>query len=157
MSDLFFLDDGVEKKIEDVVEAEVKINHFSFAKDLTNIKSYLYLENNETLTEDKRYNSFLINKLFSMDESTFQYAQLMNENYILDSKLNHDFYFYGIPKKFVYFKYAKKLQEEDILQYIKKEYNCSTRIAKQYINLLTEDDRKKLVYKYTKGYGGVTK
>ena len=77
-------------------------NVFDYVKDLSFEKKYLFSD--ET---SKLYDKFLVNRSFSYFTDTLLYANSMNMCSLIDSKMHHDFYFHGIPRRKRFSKWNK--------------------------------------------------
>ncbi len=71
---------------------------------LNNKKNHML---DEGLMTTKEYNSFIINKNYSFGDDIL-FANMMNMNSHLSSKMQYDFYFYGLDNKSRYNKWIKK-------------------------------------------------
>lgn len=93
--------------------------------------------NNYCYSED--YNPFVVNRAMSQHIDTIFYAEEMNCRFNVSQQMQYDFYFYSIKKyKRQFVKWTKKSNINN-LAYIKEYYNCSDSIAKQYLEILTDD------------------
>lgn len=95
-------------------------------------------------------NSYMINKTLSMYSDCILQANYMNYYWSLDGKLKHDFYQNLIrpyKRKFSYFK-GDKYNKLDI---VKEHYKVNNTKAKEYLELLTDDDLRDLEKAYYKG------
>ena len=102
----------------------------------------------DDITESE-YNAFIINRGLSFFPDTVLYANEMNLNHHLDSRLQYDFLINMIRKKRRFSKWNKP-QIIDDLDVIKEYYGYSNKQAKAVHNLLSSDkigDLRKKVYK----------
>lgn len=99
---------------------------------------------------EKEFVPFIINRLFSCDQSLALVANEVNRNGFT-KRMIFDLYFYGVPKcnKFISYN-AKKAKAEKELQYIMEYYKCNMTTAKDYQVLLSEDDRDKIIEYFEK-------
>lgn len=104
----------------------------------------------ENTDAEKHYNPFIVNKNFSFGTDSLPYADMMNQLWHIDKKLQYDFYWHGLPKKKRFNKWIKA-DAIDNVEIVKEYYKCSERLAKQYINILTEDQIKEIKKKLFKG------
>jgi len=127
---------------------------FDFVKSFTSTKENLY--DNEALFL-KDYVPFVVNRALSNDPRCALFVDAISIYPDLDKKMQHDFYFYGIPKLRTGSMWTKK-QEADInMEYVKivaKDLNVSIQRAIELLPLIDEE----LLDKYGKLQGGkVTK
>lgn len=123
------------------------INIWSFVNTLSEDKNYLYDEDTE-----KQYTPFTVNKAFSIHLDTLHHAAVMNQCYNLDKKMQHDYYFYSLPKKVRRKKWLKKTDQEkaeikvieDVANVI--QYNFIK--TKAFWKTLTPLQRKEFLNKY---------
>jgi hypothetical protein len=129
---------------------EVK-NVFDFVNDIGYGKEYLYSQETKS-----KYDSFIINRAMSQHPDSIMYANEMNKHPELDKLLQHDFYFYVLSRKKRYGKWAKADKEdESVLNLIISHYKVNRVHAKQYLELMTDEDLKSL--KNTYKLGGLKK
>ena len=103
---------------------------------------------------EKQYNSFMVNRGLSYFRDTVIYANEMNKNHHLDSRLQFDFLINIIRKKKRFSKWNKPETVDD-LDIIKEYYGYSNEKARSAHKLLSPDqlnEIRKKVYK-----GGKTK
>jgi hypothetical protein len=86
---------------------------------------------------EKYYDSYIINKYFSLFPDTLFYSEQMNVSNTLSRKLQHDFYLYSIPKSNRYKKIEKKWAKNENIKLFCDYFKCSTQKAYQY-NLIYE-------------------
>lgn len=69
---------------------------------------------------NKEYVPFMINRILSNSPSTVLFANAINQNGVLDKKLQYDFYRLGIPKTKSYSKWVKKesIENQEHLDFI---------------------------------------
>ena len=99
------------------------------------------------------YNAFLTNASFSQRKDTVIYANEMNKYHMLGNRPQYDFYFYSLPKKAYFAKWAKKVKTdytESIIWY----FNVSYKVAKQYEKVLKKEQMDTIKAKYDKREGG---
>jgi len=99
------------------------------------------------------YNSFLTNLGFSQRQDTVIFANEMNKYADLNDKEQFDFYFYSLPKKNYFAKWAKKMKTEDT-QMIMEYFKVSYKIAKQYEKILKQKQLEKIKKWYESRLGG---
>ena len=89
------------------------------------------------------FNTFLFNTMYSQRKETIFYSNEMNKNIDFSERMVFDFYFHSLPKKSFFSKWAKGIKEEYLL-YVKGYYNCSDKVAKEYIKVLTKEELEKI-------------
>lgn len=97
-----------------------------------------YISNKKYPDSLDGYNSFLTNLGFSQRQDTVVFANEMNKYSDLGDKEQFDFYYYCLPKKNYFAKWAKKMKTEDT-QMIMEYFKVSYKVAKQYEKILKED------------------
>ena len=112
------------------------MNPFDFVKQINQGKVNLM---DETPELEKEYKQFIINRALSFNHDTVLYANEMNFNNHLDSKLQFDFFLNTIRPKKRYGKWLKRKKEDNVvLELIKKYCKCSYAKARDYALLLNE-------------------
>ena len=99
---------------------------------------------------EKEYNAFIINKGLSWFADTVIYANEMNRNHHLDSRLQFDFLINIIRKKNRPSKWMKP-QEIENLELIKEYYGYSNEKAKSVLTLLSNANIEELKHRIYKG------
>jgi len=137
----------VEIKPEAVEEWGKGINVWSFVNSLSEDKNYLFDDNTA-----KEYNPHTVNRAFSIHIDTLHHASLMNRCYNVDKKMQHDYYFYSLPKKVRRKKWLKKSDEEKreikILEDVANTIGYNIIKAKAFWKVLTEQQRKQFLATY---------
>ena len=108
------------------------MNPFDFVKQINQGKVNLI---DETPELEKEYKQFIINRALSFNHDTVLYANEMNFNNHLDSKLQFDFFLNTIRPKKRYSKWLKR-ENNEVLELIKVYYKCSYAKAREYATLL---------------------
>lgn len=120
------------------------INAMSFTK-----KDLMTGTENDKLAE-QGYNAWLTNKAFANFPDTILHANDMNTLYHLDNKPQFCYYINILrPRK----RFKKWLKEEknDNIELICNAYQCNKRIAKQYLNILSDEQLTLLKKEQEKG------
>jgi hypothetical protein len=108
----------------------------------------------DSFTEDEQngFNAFIINKALSFNKDYIQVVEMAMTYPMPPNKL-YDFYKDIIPKKSLWNKWIKSQVnfDEQELQFIAEYFECSTREAKDFIDLL-EDQEKDLILLTVKGF-----
>jgi len=99
------------------------------------------------------YNPFLTNLGFSQSQETVLYANEMNKYSELPEQAQFDFYYYSLPKKNYFAKWAKKMKTEDT-QMIMEYFKVSYKVAKQYEKILQPKQMKQIKVWYETRKGG---
>lgn len=99
---------------------------------------------------EKAFNPYLTNRQFSLFMDTVLFANEMNRLYDLPYPAQHDFYLHGLAKKKRFKKWPKKVDNE-LLDMICNKYDCNRMIAKQYVDLLTNEQLELLKQEQEKG------
>ena len=114
---------------------------FDYAKSLLNSKENLYTTDEIFM---KEYDPFMVNRILSNSPQATIFANVLNMFPELDKKLQHDFYFYGLPKARSSGKmWTKKEVDEGALElakYVSVEMNVSLKRAYGYLPFIAEDD-----------------
>ena len=110
------------------------MNPFDFVKQINQGKVNLM---DETPELEKEYKQFIINRALSFNHDTVLYANEMNFNNHLDSKLQFDFFLNTIRPKKRYSKWLKR-ENNEVLELIKNYYKCSYAKARDYVTLLND-------------------
>jgi len=111
------------------------MNFFDFLNSINFTKIDLIQEDP---TNEKEYNSFMINRGLSYFADTIMYANEMNMSYGIDKKMQYRFYLEAIPKKKRFSKWAKKESADKNCELIMKAYGCSKKNAIEALSILTE-------------------
>ena len=88
---------------------------------------------------EKKYNSVIINKNFSVDPQTVLCANTMNEMHYLDKKMQYDYLYACVKKKDRYTKWIKstELENQDLIM---EYYKINRARAKEYLSMMTDED-----------------
>ena len=122
----------------------------------TNESPFVYMNNisNKTYPDTlDGYNPFLTNLGFSQKQDAVLYANEMNKYSNLPIDAQFDFYYYSLPKKNYFAKWAKKVKTEDtemIMEYFKVSY----KVAKQYEKILQDKQLQQIKKWYKTRKGG---
>lgn len=92
---------------------------------------------------ERLYTPFVVNKCLSFFPDTIFHANEMNCNWVVDKKMQFDFYRLSIRKKKRYSAWLKKETEENIAL-IKQVYGYTDIKAQQVLNILGPGDMDKL-------------
>lgn len=124
-----------------------KATIWDFVNSISENKEYLFDEQTS-----KEYTAYTINRAFSIHLDTLHHAATMNQAHGLDKKMQHDYYFYGLPKKVRRKKWLKKSDEEKaeakILDDVAKVIGYNYSKTKSFWKVLSDKQRKELLTKY---------
>jgi hypothetical protein len=100
----------------------------------------------------KEYTPFTVNRAFSIHIDTLHHASTMNQCYNLEKKMQHDYFFYAVPKKVRRKKWLKKSDEEKqeikILEDVAEVIGYNFLKTKAFWKVLSEPQRKEFLAKY---------
>jgi len=130
-----------EKEVEKKV---TKPSPFTFSNDIANKKYPSSFDG---------YNAYLLNLSLSQRKDTVLYANEMNKYHQLPIRSQFDFYFYGLPKKPLFAKWAKASKEDNI-DAVREYYNCSVKEAQSYLRVLTIPQLSEIEEWFAKYKGG---
>ena len=122
------------------------MNHFDYLKSITDSKEDIMVDD----LAEKDYNAFMVNRGLSYYNDTVIYANEMNKNSHIDSRLQFDFLKQIIRKRkrFSTWNKADKLADIEV---IKEYYGYSRDKAYQVLPLLSKDKIDHLRKKISKG------
>ncbi len=122
------------------------MNHFDYLKSITDSKEDIMVDD----LAEKDYNAFMVNRGLSYYNDTVIYANEMNKNSHIDSRLQFDFLKQIIRKRKRFSKWNKADKLADI-EIIKEYYGYSRDKAYQVLPLLSKDKIDHLRKKISKG------
>lgn len=106
------------------------------------------LSKDKMLTDEEvesHFNLFMTNRIFSNDQQFIHLANEMNKKGYT-KKMAFDCYFYGVPKTKRYIPYNSKKEKKDKqLEYMIQFYQCSLQTAKQYMELISDEDKQYII------------
>jgi hypothetical protein len=106
------------------------LNSINFTKD--------YLMDDSDPQWEKKYPAFVVNKCMSGHIDTIMFANEMNMNHGLSSKLQYDFLLNSVRKRKRFSPWLKKEKIQD-LDAVKSYYGYSNEKAQQALKILTKD------------------
>lgn len=121
---------------------------FDFANDISHTKKYLIKHERD----EGEYNSFVVNRYFTLFPDTIFYANEINISNCIDKKMQHDYLFYSIRSKKRYSKWPWKKVNRDDYTLIQSIYKYSHRKTKAALNVVT--DQQLQVLKKQQQQGG---
>jgi hypothetical protein len=130
------------------------ISPFDFINSFNAKTKYLI----ESDLDEKDYAPWVINKGLSFTRDTVLFANEMNQFYELDRKMQHDFYYHGIPKGKRYGKWLK-LEKVDVIELLSEYYGINKMVAATYMQLLDDKQIAIIREKMVKGgrHGNISK
>ena len=112
------------------IELSDWLNSINFTKDNR--------MDSDDVSVEKQYPAFIINKCMSAHIDCVLYANEMNRNHQLPSKLQYDFYLNSIRKKKRFSPWLRKEKIQD-LDAVKSYYGYSNEKATQALNILNKE------------------
>ena len=122
------------------------MNPFEYLGSINNTKKDIMVDD----VTEKEYNAFIINRGLSFFPDTILYANEMNINHHLDSKLQYHFLINIIKKKKRFSKWLKPT-EVDNLELIKEYYGYSNEKAKSVLPLFNAEHIEEIKQRIYKG------
>lgn len=120
------------------------MNLFDWINEITyNKRSW-----NSFTDEDKsEFNLFIINRFLSMNPDNIDVINLIQRYPTCSNKVVYKYYCDLLPKKKSFFKYIKSSikWEKETVDKVAEYYKCSTREAKEYINILNDNQIKDIL------------
>ena len=102
--------------------------------------------------EKKSFNIFIINKALSMNPNYLSIVNMVQRytNNLLDPKEVFNLYFNLLPNKFRFYKWIKgtKDKNKEKYQILAQHFKCSSREAKDYMELLNKKEINKILKLY---------
>ena len=102
--------------------------------------------------EKKSFNIFIINKALSMNPNYLSIVNMVQKytNNLLDPKEVFNLYFNLLPNKFRFYKWIKgtKDKNKEKYQILAQHFKCSSREAKDYMELLDKKEINKILKLY---------
>lgn len=105
--------------------------------------------------DEKSYNPYMVNRTLSYHVDCVFYANEMNMNYLLDGKMQYDFYLHSIRKMKRKFQKWHKNVDSDDLKLVKEHFGYSDEKAKDALRILSEEQLEQIRTRMDKG--GITK
>lgn len=127
--------------------ADGKLNPWDYIKSINQSKEYLF--SNEEISS-REYSPFMVNRGMSHSLAGLPFAEAMDQASHLDSKIQYDFYFFGVPKSHKYTpwvsgKKSHGVEIDKLLEILAEDYQLSPKRALEYIDLLTDEAREELL------------
>lgn len=122
------------------------MNPFDYLNAINTTKKNIMVDD----ISEKAYLPFMVNRGLSYFPDTILFANEMNLNHHIDSRLQFDFFINIIKKKKRFSKWAKPMEIEN-LELIKEYYGYSNEKAKSVMSLLNDDQINELKLRMYKG------
>lgn len=97
----------------------------------------------ESEYQPKDYNPYFVNRYLSSNMDTVLYAQEMNQRYHIPQHMQYDYLRTVIKSRRRKCSWGKKIKVENV-DIVKLYYNCSTKDALRYLELLTDEQINKI-------------
>ena len=92
---------------------------------------------------ERDYVPFMVNRSLSFSPDTILYANMMNEKWMLDKKMQYDFLYGSVRRRRRFDKWMKR-EEDDMTPLVMEIYQVNQRRAIEYLSLMNEDQKKEL-------------
>ncbi len=123
------------------------MNPFQYANDLMNKKDY----DGDCIRARKDYKPFFVNRSLSYQPDLINYANMMNENPMIEKKAHYDFLHQAVDKRKRPFRAWIKVKKLDDLAIGKEYYKYSNKKALETLNILSDDEINCLKERLNKG------
>ena len=129
-----------------------KLTPFSFVNEINYGKKDLMIDQNGDHSDllEKVYNPYITNRSLSYFNDTVLYANEMNKNHHIDSRLQNDYLINTIRKRKRFSKWIKSTELDD-LESVKTCYGYSNEKARQVLTLLSDEQLTELKQRVYKG------
>jgi len=125
-------------------------NPFEYVSAASHNKKDLMTNTENDKLAEKGYMPFITNKAFSYFPDSIAFANEMNSLWHLENKLQFSFYLNILrPRKRIK-KWFKEKQDDNI-EFLCDVYKCNRRVARQYLNILSDDQLTLLKKEQKKG------
>ena len=114
------------------------MNPFDFVNAINATKKDLIRSSENPELAEKSYNPFLTNRALSYFPESIYYANEMNVNNILDSRIQNDYLINTVRKGKRFSKWAKHVEDLDV-QCVQEYYRISYARALELSNILTKE------------------
>jgi hypothetical protein len=128
------------------------MNPFDFVKSINDKTGNLIDRDPDT---EKAYVPFIVNRAMSQFPDTVIPANTLNGLHFLDKKLQYDYLYHTVKKRKRFSKWAKPEWDEVSETTVAEYYDVSRVRAREYLSLMTEQDKESL-FKLT-NKGGIKK
>jgi len=100
---------------------------------------------------DGDYSPWMVNRVFSNTIDTLFFAEVMNRATHLDKDIQHDFYYYALPKARRFGKYHKAETINIYVELMMNLYQVNQRVAESYVKCMSEATLKQLKEQMVEG------
>ncbi len=123
-----------------LMKTSKRLSPFDFVKSIN--------EKTENLIQvqpdaERDYVPFMVNRSLSFSPDTILYANMMNEKWMLDKKMQYDFLYGSVRRRRRFDKWMKR-EEDDMTPLVMEIYQVNQRRAIEYLSLMNEDQKKEL-------------
>ena len=138
----------VKKSDDGVVKAKGLFDHLS---GITHLKTPW---ESLSVMDKKSFETYMVNRFLSMGADNVEIVNIINQytNGQLTPREVYKFYLDILPKKKSFNKYIKGKSEDkwdkNVIQYLCKYYEVSSREVLDYLDILTKDEIKSIIVKY---------
>ena len=116
-----------------------KRNPFDFVKSVSYDKKDLMVDE----VEEKAYQPFLVNKALSYHQDSVFLVNEMNIRHITDNRLQYLFFINTLRKRQRFSKWHKPYESKK-LDTVKSYFGVSTKVAKEYLELIDDKQYREL-------------
>lgn len=99
------------------------------------------------------YVPYITNLAMSQRKDLVLYANELNKYHNLPERAQFDFYYNALPKKNLFAKWSKKMEYKE-LEPIKAYFECSDKVAKEYLKTMKPSDVATIIKWYNSHKGG---
>jgi hypothetical protein len=103
-----------------------------------------------TPEDTKAYPAFVVARSLSYHRSCIDLVALLNDKNVSDAQMHYDFLIGTIPRGKKFAKWSKPEKFEHI-ELVCKHYHCSSKVAVEYLNLMSQEEIDALVKMYDTG------
>lgn len=125
-------------------------NPFEYVNSINSTKKNMMRNTENDELAERGYNPFMTNRSLSYHNDTIGLANEMNQRHEIDSIMQYEFLLNTVRSKKRYAKWHKKENDGD-LDAIKEYFNYSDAKALQSLNVLSDEQLKKIKTKLAKG------
>jgi len=140
------------KKSNEKKKTDNKLTPFSFVNEINIGKRDIMRDQNGEHSDllEKVYNPYITNRSLSYFNDTVLYANEMNKNHHIDSRLQNSYLINTIRKRKRFSKWIKPTELED-MDAVKEYYGYSNQRAREVLTLLSNEQITELKQRVYKG------
>lgn len=127
-----------------------KLTPFDFLESITVSKRHLIDEADQPEAVEGQYVPYVVNKGLSFHIDSILHANQMNLNHHLSNGMQYQYYLNTISKKSRRSKWHKAVVDPD-LQVVREYFQCNEKVARQYLEYLTDEQKETIKTKMLKG------